>query len=114
MLQTQVLVFASSAPLLLQKKRQSQAEKEREKKSRKEKEAKRKEEKKRERKRPNPNPNALTKSKSKSKSISEMPFEPTDRYRVRAARSKTDGIGVDNGTDDEGWVGFGMEGWMKP
>ena len=113
-LQTQVLVFASSAPLLLQKKRQSQAEKEREKKSRKEKEAKRKEEKKRERKRPNPNPNALTKSKSKSKSISEMPFEPTDRYRVRAARSKTDGIGVDNGTDDEGWVGFGMEGWMKP
>ena len=115
-LQTQVLVFAPSAPLLLQKKRQSQAEKEREKKSRKEKEAKRKEEKKRERKRPNPNPNALTKSKSKSKSksISEMPFEPTDRYRVRAARSKTDGIGVDNGTDDEGWVGFGMEGWMKP
>ena len=86
------------------------------KKSRKEKEAKRKEEKKRERKRPNPNPNALikSKSKSKSKSISEMPFEPTDRYRVRAARSKTDGIGVDNGTDDEGWVGFGMEGWMKP
>ncbi|MBR5221889.1 MAG: hypothetical protein IKV66_12955 [Clostridia bacterium] len=111
-MQTSVLVFASSAPLLLQKKRQSQAEKEREKKSRKEKEAKRKEEKKRERKRPNPNPNALTKSKSKS--ISEMPFEPTDRYRVRAARSKTDGIGVDNGTDDEGWVGFGMEGWMKP
>lgn len=43
-----------------------------------------------------------------------MPFEPTDRYRVRAARSKTDGIGADNGTDDEGWVGFGMEGWMKP
>ena len=41
-----------------------------------------------------------------------MPFEPTDRYRVRAARSKTDGIGVDNGTDDEGWVGFGMDGRM--
>ena len=43
-----------------------------------------------------------------------MPYDPPDRNRVRAARSKTDGIGVDIGTDDEGWVGFGMEGWMKP